>query len=167
MEPKLIPLTQNQYAMVDADKFDYLNQWKWRAQTSTYGYYAVRQIRHGKNREFVSMHSLILTIEDGFETDHINHNGLDNRLSNLRQATIYDNRANSVKHLENRKFTSKYKGVSLTYQRIKDGKKIWIAKISRKGVDYSLGQFTSEIEAAMAYDKKALELSQNIHRNFP
>lgn len=29
---KMIPLTQGEYAIVDDDMFDYLNQWKWYAQ---------------------------------------------------------------------------------------------------------------------------------------
>ena len=33
---KQIPLTQEKYAIVDAEYYDYLNQWKWRASKKRY-----------------------------------------------------------------------------------------------------------------------------------
>jgi len=59
--------------------------------------------------------------------------------------------------------TSKYVGVSLKRSNLK-----WLATITKNRKGYSLGTFDSEIEAAKAYDKKALELyGENAKLNFP
>jgi hypothetical protein len=50
--------------------------------------------------------------------------------------------------------TSKYKGVSLI-----DGK--WIAQICDKGKNMKIGEFKTELEAAKAYNQRALELKGN------
>lgn len=49
--------------------------------------------------------------------------------------------------------TSKFKGVSWSPDR-----ELWVAQISFENKRYPLGRFASEIEAAKAYDKKAIEL---------
>jgi len=57
---------------------------------------------------------------------------------------------------------SQYVGVAKGYK----GK--WDAGITHQGVFYRLGSFKIEIEAALAYDKKALELyGENAKLNFP
>lgn len=81
--------------------------------------------------------------------DHINHNALDNRRSNLRLANKAQNRMYSRKHKVG---TSKFKGVS---KRLKCPKTPWIARITVNKQCRVIGYFKDEIEAAKAYDECA------------
>ena len=153
---KHIILTRNKFAIVDDDKFEWLNQWKWCALKGVHTYYAV--CYQGKN--FVYMHRLILNAQKGQDTDHRNHNGLDNRIENIRLCTQSQNLANSRKR---KNCSSKYKGVHY----FKRARK-WTAQIRFKQKQIHLGYFNSEIEAAKAYDKKAIKVFGEFARiNFP
>lgn len=95
------------------------------------------------------MHRLIMNTPEGMLVDHINHDCLDNRKSNLRICTHAENARNKRPVIG----TSKYKGVYWD----KTNKK-WEAHI-RKGKDVKyLGQFKCEKKAALAYNEKAKEL---------
>lgn len=80
--------------------------------------------------------------------DHINHDGLDNRRSNLRPATTKQN----VRNSRSRPGSSQYKGVDL-FRGVK-----WRATIRVDGKKKHLGLFVDEKDAARAYNKAALEL---------
>ena len=139
-----IPLSQGLFAIVDTDKYDWLMQWKWYAHEVKFGYiYARRR----EKEKIISMHRQILNCKKGEHTDHINHNTLDNRITNIRKCTIAQNQYNAMP----RKGTSKYKGVY--HHRNK-----WHSEVIHKGKHYHLGWYESEIDAAKAYDTKALEL---------
>lgn len=95
------------------------------------------------------MHRLILDAKDGELTDHKDRNGLNNYRYNIRIASPATNSQNQKKRKD--AIHSQYKGVS------KNGRK-FRAKIAMNGIQYHLGYFEDEIEAAIAYDLKALEL---------
>ena len=100
-------------------------------------------------KKSVKMHHLIIEYpQPGFVTDHKNHNRLDNRKENLRNITKAQNGRNSK---SGKNSSSQYKGV----QRV--GKN-WRAKISHERKQFDLGSFSSEEDAALAYNKKAIEL---------
>ena len=143
---RAIPLTQGKFAIVDAEDYDWLNQYKWCAARSRGTFYAQR----GSNGSVVTMHREIMRPPDGLCVDHINHKGLDNRRSNLRLCTNAENHYNKRPR---KNCSSKYKGVI----RRKDCKR-WRAKIGFKRRHIHLGDFEDEMEAAMAYDDKAIEL---------
>jgi len=156
---KEIKLTRNMVALVDDEDFDFLNQWKWQAGKSkeSVTYYASRTERGNELQKPVSikMHRLIMKTPDNMEVDHIDHNGLNNQKSNLRNCTHSQNHMNKRPHGR-----SKYLGVSWASDRNK-----WIVYIQRrvKGSPYERiqlyrEQFDSEIDAALAYNKKASEL---------
>ncbi len=140
-----IKLTQSKYALVDNEDYEWLNQWKWfyagkcGAQRSIY--------RQNKNQLTVRMHRQIMNNPKGKLIDHINHNPLDNRKSNLRIATRRENIINTPKS-GRRKFTSQYKGVWKEPNR-------WRAAIRVNFKLISLGSFQSERKAALAYNKAA------------
>jgi len=97
------------------------------------------------------MHRVILKAPEDKFIDHINHNGLDNRKSNLRICTMQQNAWNMRKQRGNR--VSQYKGVT---RRNDTGK--WQARIICNRKRISIGCFDDEMAAAMAYDNKAKEL---------
>ncbi len=147
---KKIPLTQGKFAIVDDEDYDWLMQWKWCAQKAGRTFYAVRSFRVAGKKIKVQMHRSILNVRKGLETDHINHNGLDNRKQNLRTCTRSQNGCN----LSPRKgYTSRYKGVSWNKGR-------WQASIKYKGKTINFSRHDSEIDAAKAYDVKAKEIQR-------
>lgn len=143
---KKIPLTQGKFAIVDDDKYQYLMQWRWHTHRKGNLFYVCRK----ENEELIYMHRQILNAKRGESVDHRNHNGLDNRLVNIRLCTHQQNCQNQRKV----KFgTSQYKGVSWNKAERK-----WRAVVRSKGELIHIGYYDSEIDAAKAYDEKALEL---------
>lgn len=145
---KLIPLTQGKFAIVDNGKYEWLNQWKWCAHKNGNNYYAVRK----DGNSIVKMHREILGLKkgDNKNTDHRNHNGIDNRIINLRICSRFQNQHNRSIEIGG---TSKYKGVS----RQKDANK-WVVYITFNNRRIYLGCFDDEVDAAESYDAKAKEL---------
>lgn len=81
--------------------------------------------------------------------DHIDRNSLNDKIENLRAATSSQNGKNRT---SNKGSTSKYLGVCLDSERV--GK--WRAALQiRKGRIIFLGRYTSETEAAIAYNEAA------------
>jgi len=149
-----IPLTQGKFALVDPEDYEKLSKYNWYAVRSPRGFYAVRSVnaKNGRSgQKNVRMHRVILKAPEGKFIDHINHNGLDNRKSNLRICTMQQNSWNMRKQRGN--CTSQYKGVT---QRKDTGK--WQARIICNAKKISIGCFDDEKAAAMAYDEKAKEL---------
>jgi hypothetical protein len=142
---KKIPLTQNKYAIVDDEDFEFLSQYRW--HYTHYGYAARRDYSKGGNGVIIYMHKLLLK---GKSIDHINNQKLDNRKINLRIANKSANGCNRGKQNNN---TSGYKGVYFN----KTAQK-WQAFITYKKESHYLGLFSQPVEAALIYNKKALEL---------
>ncbi len=148
---KLITLTQGQFAQVDDDDYEFLNQWKWQAQKGKTTYYAVRTdySRGKRNRTLIYMHCLILDIiGTEFKGDHIDRNGLNDQRSNLRIATYSQNQANRRSFKNS---SSKYLGVG--WHKL-TGK--WAAYIRKDDKQYHLGLYETEQDAATAYNKAAI-----------
>lgn len=137
----------NLVALVDDDDYDYLMQWKWYANKHRNTFYAKRFDPDGNIR----MHRQLLNISDPKITiDHKDHNGLNNQRDNLRVCNSAQNAWNKSVRPGG---TSLYKGVSFHK---KMGK--YMAAIRRGGSGYYLGYFESQEDAAIAYNKKAVEL---------
>lgn len=110
---------------------------------------------NGKYR-VISLHRLLLNLSDPrILVDHKDHDGLNNQKSNLRLCNCSLNNANTVKikNISGKSTSSKFKGVSYYKQT-----KRWESNIYFKNKKHHIGFFNSEIIAAIAYNKKAIEL---------
>ncbi len=100
-------------------------------------------------------HRAVFVLHHGFypdEIDHINRVRSDNRIENLRDATSHSyNLGNQSK--QSRGKTSIYKGVCWDKNRGK-----WMAGIKFEGKRYNLGRFSSELDAAIAYDEASVRI---------
>lgn len=98
----------------------------------------------------ISLHRFIKNPPNDMVVDHINRNTLDNRRSNLRVCTHTENVRNSGLSSLN---TTGFKGVYYA----KDVDK-YRARLRCNGESVSLGYYSNPIDAAIAYDKKAIEI---------
>jgi hypothetical protein len=156
LDYRLIPLSQGQFAKVDAADYEWLNHWKWNARwaANTKTFYALRHIpvADDPKRPSVYMHRLILGLErfDKRHGDHVNLDTLDNRRTNLRVATAMENHCNQGVRKDSR---SGYKGVGWH----KTNKK-WQARIRINNARIRLGWFNTPEEAHAAYCEAAAKL---------
>lgn len=91
---KLIPLSQGQFAQVDDEDFDWLNQWKWCADYNHGAYYARRTWFLNGKCYHVAMHREIMKTPKGIEVDHADLDGLNNQEYNIRNCNHGQNMAN-------------------------------------------------------------------------
>jgi len=154
---KLIPLTQGKFAKVDSTDYDDLMQYRWCCPKGSRGRvgYAKRTITiaNGKRKD-IFMHRYLMGDPIGLQIDHINHDTLDNRRSNLRFATASQNSANRRGHgkLGIKGITCRtYKGKRKTTTR-------FVARITFNYAKIYIGDFKTLAEAECAYNTKATEL---------
>jgi hypothetical protein len=150
-----IALTRGKFALVDAADYEWLSQYRWSCRGGGNPYAARFQ-----GNKVIWMHREIMQTPPDKVCDHIDTVGLNNRRCNLRNCDRRDNVHNLSK---GNRGSSCFKGVYWD----KCLKK-WCAKICCDYQVYRLGVFDSEIDAALAYDKKARELfGPFAYLNFP
>lgn len=149
-------------ALVDDDLAEAVNQEKWFPDKTPRSFYA----KHSKGLR-IRLHNyiwfLVYNELPGHEEfiDHINGNGLDNRIENLRRVSRQQNNWNC--RGQDKATSSIYKGVGYHKDRRK-----YQAYISLNRKKIYLGLFVTEEEAAIAYDLKAEELfGEYANLNFP
>lgn len=143
---KEIKLTQGRVTLVDNSDFEWLNQWKWYAQNTKSGFYAVRKIRSADKDKCILMHRLIMGIVDiKIKTDHKDRDTLNNRRKNLRASDHSQNMAN-----RKASGSSKYLGVHWCKTRKK-----WTATITSNNKKKHIGYSDSEKNAALSYNEAA------------
>lgn len=156
--PRLIPLTKDQFAIVDGCDYEELSKFKWHANWNfkTQSYYAVRNQNLAPDGEpwiqsKVKMHRQILGLKRGdrLKGDHRDGNTLNNRRYNLRPV-------NDSQSAINRKLTkantSGHKGV-----RQNKGETRWRASIKINGRSSFLGSFVNKEDAITARSKAEIE----------
>lgn len=154
---KKIPLSRGYHATVDDEDYILLSTHRWSAESdfnkdgSLKNIYAVRKMRINGKLKRIWMHREICRPASGRVVDHIDGNGLNNSRKNLRECTSSQNQHNQP--AQSRKKSSAFKGV---YWHIKDKK--WIARIKVGGIRRHIGSYSSENDAALAYDAAAREL---------
>jgi hypothetical protein len=148
-----IPLTQGQVALIDDEDFELVSPYKWHAywNPGTRSFYASTTIRKpdGKRTPLL-MHRLIMNAQKGEHVDHIYHQTLDNRKSELRVCTPAQNGWNRGLQANN---TSGYKGVNWDKQSRK-----WKAQIRHNGKIINLGRYATPELANEARCRGAAEL---------
>jgi hypothetical protein len=151
---RLIPLTQGKVALVDEEDYELVSQFKWHANLcheriqGKSVYYARGMVRVGGCRRRVYLHRFVMNAPKGTQVDHVNNDHtLDCRKNNLRVSTQSQNMGNQRSRLNT---SSRYKGVSLHKL---TGK--WDARIKLCGKQAYLGLYTTEDDAARAYNAAA------------
>lgn len=153
-----IQLTQGKYAIVDAHIVPVLSRMRWFARHDrNILWYAST---HAWNNNQQHMHRVIWehlngNIPDDMGIDHLNGNGLDNRVSNLRLANRNENMCNR-KQRRLGLTVSKYPGVGYDRRVNK-----WSTKITIAGIHYALGYFDTEENAYHAYDNALTEYKEH------
>jgi hypothetical protein len=145
-----IPLTKGYEATIDIEDVPLVEGVNWCADISGRTVYAMRKAG-GKT---VKLHRLLMGNPVGFEVDHKDGDGLNNRrrgeLGNIRIATIAQNRKNQRLSIRN---TSGFKGVLWRKDRSK-----WLARIMADGKSVHLGLFADPKDAHEAYKKASARL---------
>ena len=141
-----ILLSRGRFALVDEADFEKLSKYRWHCMRAGNNLYACRC----EGRRVIMMHREILEVPAELYVDHINHDGLDNRRCNLRSCTPAQN---SYNRRPTGMGTSRCKGVSW-----KSELRRWCAAIGFAGRMIHIGYFDYEMDAAIAYDDKAIEL---------
>ena len=143
----IIILTQGQRVIVDDADAELVGRYQWYAHWNPYtrSFYARTNAPvPGGGQMTLRMHRLILGASSGQIVDHINHDTLDNRRSNLRLATRIGNSRNvRGPRRDNR---SGYIGVRRMGKR-------WQARARVSGTLHHLGTFDTPEDAAIARDE--------------
>src|SRR6266480_1960510 len=127
--------------LVDTEDFELVRAYRWRAALGKYSTYAVTTTDEGKRLNISTL------VYPGCELVlYRNHNGLDNRRSNLYPGSQSEKSKHKRKH---KRLTSRFKGVHKLNGTFR-------ATIKADGERYSvLGRFNSEVEAAACYNEEA------------
>lgn len=123
----------NQSIFIDEYNFNVIKQYSWYIQSK--GYAASRI-----NGKIQYLHRLIMNSPSNLQIDHINHNKLDNRISNLRIVTNLENHSNMPISKNNKS------GVRGVHFNVKCNK--WCAQLKYDG-EYVLSEFFNTKEDAI------------------
>jgi len=150
---KTIPLTKGYSAIVDDEDFEKVSIVRWQSSIGQSGNnYPLHNFGKHKKPKFISLHRFLMNAKKGQIIDHINHNTLDNRKCNLRICTRSNNAMNMRKPKKSNSL-SKYKGLSWNVKLNK-----WTVRVMKDYKNYYFGLFISEKDAAIEYNKRAIEL---------
>lgn len=131
----------NNITIFDKKFIDIVKKFRWSAYKHRNTYYVSTtlndfyQLKYGKKK--LKIYQLFLKYEKPLMIDHINHDGLDNTLDNLK---IVTNRENC----ENKRRKNKYGFVGIRWH-YRD--KVWTATIQVNGKSKHIGNFKTKEEA--------------------
>jgi hypothetical protein len=141
----LIELSQGTWAKVDVADMGLVVGYCWSLHGEGYAY----RVDHRQGQALLMQREIMgLSAGDPRKVDHINHDRLDNRRSNLRIVTKSQDAQNTQKR---KGCSSRFKGVSWDRQRL-----MWIASIQIDRKHRYLGRYEIEEDAARAYNRAAV-----------
>ncbi len=122
---------------IDSNDLKRVSKYKWWIKQNNYVYTQI-------NRKTIHLHRFILKLDETEkqEVDHINHNPLDNRKSNLRLVTKSQNNINKSNLMAG----------------IRPYKNQWRARIKINSREIHIGIFQTQLEALNARIVKEIEL---------
>ena len=151
--------------LIDEEDYNLIKEYKWTVNApkkANEKYYVQYDFYENGVHHAILMHRLIMGCRYGDKlfVDHINGNTLDNRKCNLRVCDIAENTRNQQKHKDS---NNPYKGIKYSKR-----DKLWCARIQFNKKRIYIGYSKDPIEAAKAYDRKAIELhGEFAYTNFP
>lgn len=138
-------------AIIEIDPEDLFKVMKHNWRVDEKGYVVTNSSRKDNpKRNRIFLHRYLTDCPEGMVVDHEDGNPLNNKRKNLRICTHAQNSRNRK---INKKGTSKFKGVSFNKR-----DKRWVSVIGFENKTISLGYFKEEKDAALAYNRKAVEL---------
>jgi len=123
----------------DLEFLEEVKKYKWYRQKAPHTHYVLTNINQNKKER---LHGLILPCEEPYEVDHKDHDGLNNRLENLRIVTRLGNAENQKNNV------SGYPGVCWHKR-----DQIWFSYIQVNYKRVSLGYFATAEEAHKVREK--------------
>ncbi len=139
---------------IDEEDLEFVKSKKWNVHkgTSSKTSYVYTWTYQNRVVSMIQMHRLLLGVngDNTYVVDHIDHNGLNNKRSNLRLCLSAENSWNQEIRRNN---TTGYKGVSRQGTANK-----YSARVMKHGVSYDMGWYDTPEEAGIAYDIGALYL---------
>lgn len=130
--------------LVDDCDFTELSKYNWHIIKQGINFYVARhQILNGK-KKLILMHRSIMNTPINMQTDHKDHNGLNNQRGNLRICTVSQNQMNC-------KASGKSKYIGVSFVDRPSGRMIR-AEITVNNKRLRLGYFKTEEDAAYARD---------------
>lgn len=151
----MIELSSGDVAIIDADKIDVISDIKWYRLPGDRTNYAVSNKRlEDRTVVMLYLHRVLTDCPDDMVVDHINGDGLDNRMCNLRVVTVAENNLNS------RVRSDSQTGIKGAYYDKRKGS--YYSRITINGKDIYLGTFKTAKEAAEAY----AEASRKYHGKY-
>ena len=129
----------------------------------------------GSGSRVIYLHRLLVESPANMACHHIDGDGLNNRRSNLALLQLAEH---SRRHAMKRRYacypgrkthraTSRFKGVCWFHRQGRSAGR-WRAKVRANGRSVTAGEYGTEMEAALAYDRKARELlGEDAIVNFP
>lgn len=131
-------------SFIDKEDYEKIKGYYWmphyHAHVKGYYAYSVKTIpqserKDKKCQEIFRLHRFVMDCPKDKVIDHINHNTLDNRKSNLRICTQYENMQNLSLYSTNK---SGVKNIS--YQKTAQGRKKWIVTMIENGKNKTVGR---------------------------